>query len=239
MAPSAAGRNVHVAALGIALDSLYGPLGTQICGQYAADFAANGSGKKACNRWPALDLCGHSTDLCAGGLDMQRCEMPQIPSASGHHKEDFTNWKATEAAEGIDVRETHVTIAAVANLLPAQKFVNMCKVCSIAYSGGICFKDGKPTAQTCKKSAPTGCFCFWQSGISVSQDGYVLDGHHRWAAAKIMMTDGTLPPNMTALTETYTSRAGQPQASIMRVLSTAKKHPELLKHTKCSVEKVE
>lgn len=238
MAPSAASRSGRATKLGIALDSLYGPVGRQICGQYAADFAANGSDEKACSRWPVVNLCSDSTGLCAGGLGMQRCDMPQIPSPSGKRKEDFKNWKSAEATQAIYIRETNVTIADVAKLLPSQDFVNMCEVCSIAYSGGICFTDETLLAQSCKKSTNQGCFCFWQSGISVSQDGYVLDGHHRWAAAKIMMADRILPPNLTSVTEAYSSRAGQPKASIMRILETAKKHPELVEHTKCSSEEV-
>jgi len=222
-----------------ALQAGYGQVGSQICAEYAADFTANGSDRKACDRWPVRDLCADSAEFCAGNLDMQRCEMPQIPSAFGHQPK-FQSWKTAAASEGINITTMSVKASSLATLLPSQRFMNKCKVCSILFSSNRCVDNGPPTAKTCKHSKQhedrQGCFCSWTTGMSVTKDNHVLDGHHRWAASKIMLADGHLPSDTDAVIELYSGVDDQHEATISDVIGAAKKHPRLVKHTKCSAE---
>lgn len=212
-----------------------------ICDMYAADFAANGSDSKACKRWPTRDLCNDFSSFCAGNLHKQRCEMPQMPSAFGPHQETWEQWQDFAASEGIDITQKNVTVGSFAQLLPSQMFVNRCKVCSMVFSGNICFKDGVPTDSTCRKGRDTGCFCFWQGkpSLGVTDDGYVLDGHHRWASAKIMLDDKKIPEQTTAVIDLYsdaTPNSRRSDGTVARVIEAARKQPSLVKHTKCSAE---
>lgn len=217
-----------------ALQTGYGQVGSQICAEYADDFAANGSDRKACNRWPVRDLCTDSAEFCAGNLNMQRCEMPQIPSAFGHHPK-FESWKKAAASEGINITTKSVKVSFFETLLPSQRFMSKCKVCSLLFSSSKCVDNGPPTAETCKKHGDTqGCFCSW-TDLKVTKD-HVLDGHHRWAASKIMLADGQLPSDTDAVIELYSGADDQHEATIIDVVTAAQKHPRLVKHTKCSSE---
>lgn len=205
---------------------------------YSQDFAANGSDVTACQRWPVRDLCSDFPSYCDGNLGKQRCEMPQMPSAVAD-QENFAKWKSLLAYDAIEVTESVVTFGSVANYLPSEKFMHRCKVCSIAFSANQCVQDGRPDTDKCKKSGETGCFCFWRSSMSVTEDGYILDGHHRWAASKIMLGDKLLPAEMTSVVELYSSASGQPNATVARIIETANKHPMLIKHHKCSAEQAD
>jgi len=173
--------------------------------------------------------------------------MPQLPSAFGAKQHDFKQWQAMASAEGLLINPVNTTAALLARLSPSQKFLNRCEVCSIAFDAHICFKNGSPTAHTCKAHSE-GCFCFWDSAasgsyaLSVTEDGYILDGHHRWAAAKMMLAEQTLPPQTPVLMERYSAQ-GSTQATVEGVLEMAskieKQKPKLVKRTKCSAEDAE
>jgi len=225
---------------GSARSAGYGPLGTQICGMYAEHFAANGSDEKSCRHVPVQDMCKHPAldpSFCEGNLNKQRCEMPQIPSGfSSKEDDDFAKWKEVEMADGINITQESIDVAHLVSHKPSQMFINRCKVCSMVWSGNACFAEGEPTADTCKNGRATGCYCLWKSGVSVTEDGYVLDGHHRWASARIMVSDETLRRDMQAVVEHYGGVPNHPKATVDRVIETAAKHPTLAKHTKCSAE---
>lgn len=204
---------------------------------YADDFAAKGSDAKACDRWPVRDLCEDHAGFCDGHLGIPRCKMPQLPSIENHEK--FDTWKSILAAEGINISitDTPVAVDFFGKLKASQKFLNKCKVCSMTFSGESCFQAGPATADTCKDRSKTGCFCFWQSGISVTEDDHILDGHHRWAAGKIMSADETLPKATSVVIERYHNGLDeQPAVTTKTVVETADRHPKLITHTKCSAE---
>jgi len=218
----------------------YGLLGKQICGMYDAHFRANGSDINSCRHFkphlPVQDMCDDFPDFCEGNLNKQRCEMPQIPSGfSGTEDDDFATWKEVSMSDGINITEEKVDLAYLVSRLPSQKFLSRCKVCSMVWGGNACFAEGEPTADTCK-NGHAGCYCFWDSGVSVTEDGYVLDGHHRWASSRIMLSDKTLRQDMQATVELYVGVPNHAKATVDRVIETANKHPELAKHTKCSAE---
>lgn len=250
-APAARGRRergsrgeAFMASSPPALRASFGPMGTKICGMYTADLAVDGHKMSFCQHQKRRDLCSDFGKFCAGSLNMTRCEMPQIPSAFGTHHTAFEEWKAAAASEGVEITQETVTAEALSAYTPSQKFLDRCEVCHMVFEGERCFEHGPPTAETCKKEQG-GCYCLWQTGISVTEDGHILDGHHRWAATRIMLADGTLPPETKAVVEDYRHVGGgdasapETKTGVLEVVAMANQHPKLVKHTKCSAEELQ
>merc|ERR1719389_506889 len=191
-----------MAAYPAAAKSAFGALGEKMCGLYADTFAAKGAKRSACKDTPVRDLCSDFAGFCAGSLNLTRCQMPQIPSAFGEHKKDFRTWKAAAASDGVAISQVSITAKELATHVPSQKFLDRCEVCHMAWEGKQCFADGVPSAETCK-SEEGGCYCLWATGVSVTEDRHILDGHHRWAATKILLADKILPPKTKAVVEHY------------------------------------
>jgi len=203
-----------------------------ICGVYRDDFTVRGSDEQTCQRWPSVNLCEEIDSFCKGNLQKQRCEMPQLemPQLA------FQRWKAAEFSEGIEIVESNVSARELVELRPSQSFLNRCTVCALVFSGQVCFQGQPQGADASAQGRKGGCYFLWSSGVSVSEDGFVLDGHHRWAAAKILLSDAKLSPSTAVVTELYKGASGQPVVTVDRVLETAAKHPELVKHTWCDKE---
>ncbi len=105
------------------------------------------------------DICqGPDVSFCHGNLGIPRNQMPQLEGEVITRFENY--WK------GKNVTVTHEEVKA-AGLTPSQGELLRSKVRGMAGAIGA----GVPI---CKES------------IMVSKDNYVLDGHHRWAACKIM-----------------------------------------------------
>ncbi len=102
------------------------------------------------------DICKISPSVCEGNLGIPRSEMPQLP---GSVISKFLDHMASQGA-----KVTKDATMKVGELKATQKEINAEKVQGMAAS----YKAGK--------------FPNIKDAIIVSSDGYILDGHHRWAA---------------------------------------------------------
>jgi len=101
-----------------------------------------------------VDLCEGEASICAGHLDIPRSLMPQI------YEDKLDSFRAFASAhDGID---SHATTANVTQLKPVQHEI------SEQTTNKIVAAMNKPGY----KSWP----------LIVSNDGYIIDGHHRWSA---------------------------------------------------------
>mmetsp|Transcript_44371 Transcript_44371/g.77974 ORF Transcript_44371/g.77974 Transcript_44371/m.77974 type:complete len:290 (+) Transcript_44371:185-1054(+) len=204
-----------------------------ICGQYDVFKKSPKPAEEVCDDLPLRNLCDIDAAFCTGTLNYSRCEMPQLPMAG---EDDWDVWVDAAATDGISVKEVNMSIGKLVTFKPSQAFLDTCKICSIAYSGSLCFADGAvPTAASCEAETG-GCFCSWTSGISVTEDGHVLDGHHRWAAARILLEDGFLKKDSQATVEYYDKENGT--AAIPLINVTAAANPEFIEYTDCADEEV-
>ena len=105
------------------------------------------------------DMCafGPQAEFCEGNLGVRRHNMPQMP-------EDFTPLLETLSSK-YKIGHTKIEEMSLKSLKPSQNEVNAGKANGIA--GAI--KSGIPL----------------QGYIFISNDGYVIDGHHRFFAYKI------------------------------------------------------
>jgi hypothetical protein len=217
------------------------------CGAYLQAFAVNGSTPETCTEFPIQNLCSDFPSFCEGNLNLTRCTMPQIPSAFGKDRSSYSAWQAVQAANGVAIDQVATSVHMLVSHRPSQQFINRCEACSIASVGLKCFKDGLLKEERCKVDANTGCVCSWDSGVSVTEDDFVLDGHHRWAASKILLEEGLLPADSKAVVELYheissprvagpAGRGNASPASLSNVVGMALQHPDLVGHSNCSQE---
>mmetsp|Transcript_96442 Transcript_96442/g.251388 ORF Transcript_96442/g.251388 Transcript_96442/m.251388 type:complete len:243 (-) Transcript_96442:28-756(-) len=193
----------------------------RLCGRFEAAWAQNQSGACRASGQPEADLCQEDPAFCSGNLGLERCELPQTPQ----DEERFRLWVAAAAARGVGIEEAQLPAGRVARLLPSQTTLDACKVCAMAFAADACLgRDGVPSEQDCEGS---GCFCVWASGISVAQGGRVLDGHHRWAAAKVLVESGRLPEAAPVRVELY-------NASVEEVSKAANECGDLVGHSECA-----
>lgn len=103
----------------------------------------------------AADICKITPPICHGNLGIERKDMPQLPD------DVVPGFLKTFQDKGIKVTKDSMKVG---QLKATQKEINADKVMGMAQAK----KEGKydPGKQP----------------IIVSRDGYVLDGHHRWAA---------------------------------------------------------
>jgi hypothetical protein len=101
------------------------------------------------------DICLVNPPLCKGTLGVERADMPQLDQSAW---EKFT---AAAKADGVKFEDSQVSPG---ELKATQGEINAVKVLGMAdaMQAGKKLGGGKPI---------------------VSSDGYVLDGHHRWAAS--------------------------------------------------------
>lgn len=117
---------------------------------------------------PSQDLCQDSdfNNICEGNLGKTRLEMPQLSGS------DFLRKKE---AQGIRVERRSIPAS---ELTPVQRELNREKVAGLVASIGQ-----KPTYNPCKKAIVV--------ASSQDKDGknYVIDGHHRYAACRLVGGD--------------------------------------------------
>ena len=117
----------------------------------------------------AGDICKARPPVCAGNLGLSRAEMPQL-------KEDDSpgitkRFLQSLADDGISVKGEW---AHVGELKATQKEIRATKVAGMA------------------RSVVAGTFKKITSPIIVSRDGYILDGHHRWATLLSLSPDNRM-----------------------------------------------
>ena len=105
------------------------------------------------------NLCDIKSGLCDGHLNIPRIKMPQIPD------DIMPDLLEHLEAYGYTLRATSIPVY---QLKPTQNELNTNKVCDMVenYLAGD-FPDITDT-------------------IIVSSDGYIIDGHHRWAACRLI-----------------------------------------------------
>merc|ERR1711920_514110 len=97
---------------------------------------------------------------CSGHLGLARCQLPQTPMA-GDNREKFEAWKVAASKHGLNIQERLLSVQRVIELEPAQKELDACKVCSMAFSSRQCIHGSHvPDATECDAA---GCFCVWTS----------------------------------------------------------------------------
>jgi len=135
--------------------------------------------KKRGDKAPSYDLCKVSVPktslFCAQNIGIPRAKMPQFKglTAKGDELDVEEGWRSMLHDKGIKV--TRKTVPA-AELKASQMQLDGPKVGGMA-NAGFTSTGGKI------KDAP----------IFVTRDGYILDGHHRWAAkVAIDVQDGKL-----------------------------------------------
>lgn len=117
-----------------------------------------------------------------------RLDMPQIPS---QHKQEFLD---EVSSRGVSVRHESVEPS---SLIPTQSEIN-----------------GKASAEILRREEKRGFDAFQGSpkdSIVVSSDGFVMDGHHRWAGAALAEAAGR--PTLISIV-----RIGAPRAALEKLM---------------------
>lgn len=102
--------------------------------------------------------------LCEGNLGIARCDMPQIPHMDSEIESVLRSRQIGTSAVELSVDA----------LTPTQRDLSTNTVTRMIDS----VLDGNWRDE----HGP------WSSKIVVTEDGHILDGHHRWAASKILAT---------------------------------------------------
>lgn len=98
----------------------------------------------------------HNNPVCEGNLGVHRSDMPQIRA---HVLKDFIKWVEDAGYS------TSYVVRPVDSLRPTQVNINLDGVNNLLAKGPVAFTEGRPPIS--------------------SGDGYILDGHHRWAALMV------------------------------------------------------
>lgn len=109
----------------------------------------------------SADICKVTPPVCAGNLGIPRKDMPQLEQSV------VDNFLADLKKEGFKVEEGHTSVG---QLKATQKEINAEKV------KGMAKAHEEHVAKGGEGWSPS------KNPIIISSDGYVLDGHHRWAA---------------------------------------------------------
>ena len=140
------------------------------------------------------DFCTEFPIACKGVLGTQRANMPQVPNVDAFEKD-----LESPPPEGLETNEpekipdlgqatqAYLNSSDDTGEWPAGDQVQVEEVPGVATS------DLKPTqadiymdnALGKVAAAETGKWQPWEASVLVSQDDYLLDGHHRWAATVI------------------------------------------------------
>lgn len=113
------------------------------------------------------DICGSNlpfSSICKGNLGLQRSQMPQL------NGDTLSSYLAQKAAEGIAMSEKMIDPS---TLTPAQNQLGMQNI------AGMIDSFAKGTWDPCKERI-------------LSAGGYVIDGHHRWAACTLLDREMTI-----------------------------------------------
>ncbi|MHC4400520.1 MAG: DUF3560 domain-containing protein [Planctomycetota bacterium] len=113
----------------------------------------------------AADICQADPPVCVGNLGIPREDMPQLPK--GPMAEFLKHWR--ESGVKVEHDTMHVgDLRATQRDILAQKVVGMAR------------------------SAVDGNFPAIKAPVVVSNDNYILDGHHRWAALMVLHPDNVM-----------------------------------------------
>merc|ERR1719240_2281336 len=129
--------------------------------------------------------------------------MPQMPSQE-LDPSAFIEWVEFARDWNITIEDFKMNVSAFLQFKPSQAELNLCKVCSMSWDIDRCFVDGPPSDGQCQQHGSPGCLCAWKTGVSVTDSGYILDGHHHWAAVKLRLLSG-LPIDDSAKVIRYTN----------------------------------
>ena len=127
------------------------------------------------------NLCDIKSGLCTGHLDIPRIKMPQIPD------EIMPDLLMHLESYGYELFATAIPVS---ELTPTQNELHTNKVCDMVEN----YLDGKFPTIT--------------DTIIVSSDNYIIDGHHRWAACRLI--DPTI--------KMQTIQVGLPIRRLLRVI---------------------
>lgn len=123
----------------------------------------------------AADLCKINPSTCQGNLGIERKDMPQFDTDS--HPNVIKDYLESFKKDGVKVTETRKRVGdlkATQKEIQAQKAYGMADAYYKNKKGEIAWSPNK-------------------GAVVVSKDGYVLDGHHRWAATVIADPSETMP----------------------------------------------
>lgn len=147
-----------------------------------------------CPKEHMTNLCEEVPELCQGG-EYARCQMPQLPASPEPGEPPSAEWQSWADSlnnSGITFDlNLSITLRDLVSYGSSQTELSACEVCGMYFQARQCVagKTTLPSTETCA-ARTDGCFCVWASGIAVSAtDHKILDGHHRWAATKFLVTD--------------------------------------------------
>lgn len=189
----------------------------RLCGKHKAKLQAGGKCSQQI-REDSPNLCD-VTEMCGKKhLTYERCKLPQLPAKPQSNQspsENRTLWLAALEEAGIDSVEADLPVGEfIERLWPSQARIDECRTCNVALAAQRCFtKDGKfPTHDQCIAHNDAwahkqiGCFCAWDADISTTEDGQILDGHHRWAATWLLLHDAATPTAFHTQARSYAER---------------------------------
>lgn len=179
----------------------------------------------------AKDMCrleGWKT-ICDGNKGVLRCDMPQIPLTPTD-----TGYEAlAQAMSDRQIQRQRHTVR-LESLTPTQGQINYDKVIGIVDA----VKTGKWRPSFEGDEGP------WSGSVITTEDGFVLDGHHRTAATKILFTHESAAdwrkrffhdkplPDITVDQYTDMAPGSETRANITNILAITNQ-VEDVRHTKC------
>lgn len=190
----------------------------------------------------AKNLCLHSgdfglPDLCAGNMGILRCDMPQMPDAAdlingidikdaagniiGHGPHPFSQWLVDRNINVVLKKVSPAMLKATQQELEQVKVIGMVDSAVNPASGKAPFQPW---------STPGG-----KGSVQITEDGYILDGHHRWAATMLLIQMGAIPSSTPIDVAVYAGAPGTRPITVANMLAVANIAGDAGKigHSKC------
>ena len=120
------------------------------------------------------NFCEVESKYCSSSLDIDRKDMPQVYEEYIQDYVDFLD------AQGIDSKMVYEV--KVGNLKPTQKNISIERIAKILHR----LLSGYYTGESGKLINPL------KRVVIVTKDGYLLDGHHRWATSLFLSPNNTI-----------------------------------------------
>lgn len=251
-----------------------------VCGNFSDDSEGKECGKiegegDLCNVWQGL--CPKENKLMR--CQMPQIPFNPHP-ADAEPSAKWSAWVQMLKEENITLAPTAMHFNEVLDFLrPTQTQISKCRVCRMVPKVLQCFGraglnssvvSGRgPSFESCEahwtgiggrpqsalavtdETVNPDCFCAWAGGqISFTADGSILDGHHRWAATKLVLEDPTLKIDrnwkktfkpvlsrylLPALESSKKRRraATNGVTKVENIIEAASKHPGVAGHSKC------
>lgn len=210
-----------------------GPPEDTVCAQFSAGKTCLKSNKQVSDpstQHAFVDLCKAWPHLCHDSAHKRRCQLPQLPEHLAG-----SGWATDLQQANIPVESTTVTVSQAASFRPAQMEMNACKVCGMLRAARLCFQPS-PSDPLMRRWEPSGdrcgldgCFCVWKTPLAVAQDNYIIDGHHRWAALRLLAGSNSSPISRI----NFEMRIDRYGAGLEAVVALADQHPEDAPHVPC------